>query len=141
MWATVIAILIPSMLFGWLHSSNADATTLSVLNTMVFGTLFGAAYVLTGELALPLGLHFAWNFAQAFGFGRSGDLPRLGAFLVVEEADPQTRLWTGWPYTVEGGLLGTATFVLGLVLVVAWVRYRRGSVGVDPSLPQPPSAG
>jgi membrane protease YdiL (CAAX protease family) len=52
MWATVIAILIPSMLFGWLHSSNADATTLSVLNTMVFGTLFGAAYVLTGELAV-----------------------------------------------------------------------------------------
>jgi uncharacterized protein len=123
-----------------LRSSNADATTLSVLNTMVFGTLFGAAYVLTGELALPLGLHFSWDFAQAFGLGRSGDVPRLGAFLVIEETDPETRLWTGWPFTVEGGLLGTGTLVLGFVLVVAWVRYRRGSVGVHPSLLQTPSA-
>lgn len=139
-WATVLAVLIPSMLFGWLHSSNADATTLSVLNTVLFGTLFGAAYVLTGELALPLGLHFSWDFAQAFGLGRSGDVPRSGAFLVIEETDPETRLWTGWPFTVEGGLLGTGTLVLGFVLVVAWVRYRRGSVGVHPSLIQMPSA-
>jgi uncharacterized protein len=113
---------------------------LSVLNTVLFGTLFGAAYVLTGELALPLGLHFSWDFAQAFGLGRSGDVPRLGAFLVIEETDPETRLWTGWPFTVEGGLLGTGTLVLGFVLVVAWVRYRRGSVGVHPSLLQTPSA-
>jgi uncharacterized protein len=51
-WATVLAVLIPSMIFGGLHSSTADATTLSVLNTVLFGTLFGAAYVLTGELAV-----------------------------------------------------------------------------------------
>ena len=34
----------------------------------------------------------------------------------------------------------TGSLVLGFVLVVAWVRYRRGSVGVHPSLLQTPSA-
>jgi uncharacterized protein len=137
-WATVIAILIPSLLFGWLHSSEANATTLSTINTMIFGVVFGAAYALTGELALPIGLHFAWDFVQAFGLGRRGDAPGLGAFLVVVEGDSAARLWTGWPFTVEGGLLGTGALVVGLLLIAAWVRLRRGSVRLDPSLVQPP---
>ena len=137
-WATVIAILIPSVLFGLAHVSNANATLLSTVNTMIFGVVFGAAYAWTGELALPIGLHFAWDFVQAFGLGRSGDAPGLGAFLVVVEGDSAARLWTGWPFTVEGGLLGTAALVVGLLLIAAWVRLRRGSVRLDPSLVQPP---
>ena len=137
-WAAVIAILIPSVLFGLAHASNANATLLSIVNTMIFGVVFGAAYAWTGELALPIGLHFAWDFVQAFGLGRSGDAPGLGAFLVVREGDSAARLWTGWPFTVEGGLLGTAALVVGLLLIAAWVRLRRGSVRLDPSLVQPP---
>ena len=56
---------------------------------------------------------------QGFGLGRSGDVPGLGAFLVVEEGDSAARLWTGWPFTVEGGLLGTAALVAGLLLIAA----------------------
>jgi CAAX protease family protein len=41
-WATVIAILIPSVLFGLAHVSNANATMLSTVNTMIFGVVFGA---------------------------------------------------------------------------------------------------
>ena len=134
----MIAILIPSLFFGLAHSSNENATTLSVVNTMVFGALFGAAFVLTGELALPIGLHFAWDFVQGFGLGRSGDAPTLGAFLVAAEGDPAARLWTGWPFTVEGGLLGTGAFFLGLLLIAGWVRLRRGSVRLYPSMAQAP---
>jgi membrane protease YdiL (CAAX protease family) len=133
-WATVIAIVIPSVLFGLAHLSNANATMLSTLNTIIFGV----AYALTGELAIPIGLHFAWVFVQGFGLGRSGDAPGLGAFLVVVEGDSPARLWTGWPFTLEGGLLGTAALVVGLLLIAAWVRLRRGSVRLDPSLVQPP---
>jgi uncharacterized protein len=137
-WAAVFAVLLPAIVFGLVHANNPGATTLSTFNTVVFGVLFGAAYVLTGELALALGLHFAWDFVQGFGFGRSGDAASLGAFLVTGEGDPAARLWTGWPYTVEGGLLGTVAFVLGFVLIAAWVRFRRGSVRLPSSLAQPP---
>jgi membrane protease YdiL (CAAX protease family) len=136
--ATLIAILIPAVLFGWLHVSETNATMFSTINTMLFGVMFGVAYGLTGELALPIGLHFAWDFVQAFGLGFSGDAPRLGAVLVVTESDPTARLWTGWPFAVEGGLLGTAAVVLGLLLIAAWVRWRRGSLRLDASLAQAP---
>jgi hypothetical protein len=67
--------------------------------------------------------------------------PGLGAFLVVVEGDSAARLWTGWPFTVEGGLLGTGALVVGLLLIAAWVRLRRGSVRLDPSLVEPPIQG
>lgn len=127
-WGTVVAVLVPAAFFGWIHASNENATVLSVVNIAIFGILFGVAYVLTGELALPLGLHFAWDFTQGFGFGRSPDPSALGTFLLVEEADAEARLWTGWPSGFEGGLVATAMFALGLMLILAWVRFRRGIV-------------
>jgi membrane protease YdiL (CAAX protease family) len=137
-WATVIAILISSLLFGLAHSDNPNATTLSTINIMVFAVLFAAGYVLTGQLALPIGLHFAWDFVQGFVFGVTGGASQWASFLVVAEDDPAAKLWTGLPYGAEGGLLGTGAFVLGLVLTAAWVRLRRGSIHLHPSLAQPP---
>jgi membrane protease YdiL (CAAX protease family) len=40
-WATAIAILIPSILFGWLHSTNANASAVSTVNTMLSGVYSG----------------------------------------------------------------------------------------------------
>jgi len=137
-WGTVVAVLVPAVFFGWLHATNENATALSVVNIAIFGVLFGTAYVLTGELALPLGLHFAWDFTQGFGFGRSPDPSELGTFLLVEEGNAGARVWTGWPGGFEGGLVATAAYALGFVLILAWVRYRRGIVQVQPSLTRAP---
>ena len=137
-WGTVVAVLVPAAFFGWLHASNPNATVLGVVNVAIFGVLFGVAYVLTGELALPLGLHFAWDFTQGFGFGRSPDPSALGTFLLVEEGDAEDRLRTGWPSGFEGGLVATGMFALGFVLILAWVRFRRGIVEIQPSVTQAP---
>ena len=67
-WATVIAILIPSVLFGLAHASNANATLLSIVNTMIFGVVFGVAYAWTGELALPIGLTLPGILSRASGW-------------------------------------------------------------------------
>jgi uncharacterized protein len=137
-WAAVVAVLLPAAFFGSLHATEENATIFGVVNIAALGAVFGVAYVLTGELALPLGLHFAWDFAQGFGFGRSPDPEALGTFLLVGEGDAGARLWTGWPGPLEGGVVGTATIILALVLVVAWVRFRRGTVEVNPSVTRPP---
>ena len=137
-WATVIAVLIPALLFGLAHATNPNATTLSTINIIIFALLFAAAYVLTGELALPIGLHFAWDFIQGFVFGVTGGASQFGSVLVLAEDDPGGKLWTGLPYGAEGGPLGTGAFILGFLLTVVWVRFRRGSVRLDPTLAKPP---
>lgn len=139
-WATAIAILVASVLFGLAHSDNPSATPLSTINITVFAVLFATGYVLTGELALPIGLHFAWDFVQGFVFGVTGDASEWGSFLVLAEDDPAAKMWTGLPYGAEGGLLATGAFVLGFFLTVVWVWLRRGSVRLHPSLTQSPRA-
>ncbi|MFL5800885.1 MAG: CPBP family intramembrane glutamic endopeptidase [Roseiflexaceae bacterium] len=140
-WATVIAMLISSVVFGLAHADNPGATTFSTINTMLFGLLLlSAGYVLTGELALPIGLHVAWNFVQDFVLGFYGGATQFGAsFLAIAEGDPAGKMWTGMPYGHESGLLGTGAIILGFLLIVAWVRLRRGRVSLDPSVAQPPA--
>jgi membrane protease YdiL (CAAX protease family) len=140
-WAAVVAVLLPAAFFGSLHATEENATVFGVVNIAALGAVFGVAYVLTGELALPLGLHLAWDLAQGFGFGRSPDPAALGTFLTVGEGEAGARLWSGWPGPFEGGVVGTATIALALVLVVAWVRSRRGTVEVQPSVTRPPVPG
>ena len=136
--ATLIAVLISSVVFGLAHASNASATALSTINTMLIAALvLAAGYVLTGQLALPIGFHVAWNFAQVGVLGYSPSANPVDASLfAISEHGP--ALWTGGAYGHEGGLLATGAYILGFLMIVAWVRVRRGKVGFDLSVAQPP---
>lgn len=114
-WATVIAILIPSVLFGLAHVTNANATMLSTVNTVIFGVVFGAAYALTGELALPIGLHIAWDFVQGFGLGRSGDVPGLGAFPRRRGTRLRSEAVDGMAFHRRGRAAGNGSVGRGLI--------------------------
>jgi uncharacterized protein len=127
-WAIVAAVSIPALFFGMAHVTNPGATWLSSTNTVIFGLLFGTAYVLTGELALPIGLHFAWDYIQAFVFGVVGNGSQYGAVLVLAPSGAAGARWTGLPYGVEAGVLGTVAMVAGFLLMLACMRIRLGAV-------------
>jgi hypothetical protein len=107
------------------HISNPGSTWLSSTNTVIFGLLFGTAYVVTGQLALPIGLHFAWDYIQGFVFGVVGTGQQYGAVLVLAPSGAAGDGWTGLPYGVEAGLMGTVAMLTGLVLMVAWRRNQQ----------------
>jgi uncharacterized protein len=134
-WGIVIAVVIPAAFFGLAHATNENATWLSVFNIVIFGLLFGTGYVLTGELALPIGLHFGWNFVQGFVFGVVASGRDYGSVLVLAD-DSSATLWTGRPYGAEGGLIGTAAFIAGFVATFAWARSQhRAALLVIPQHP------
>ena len=89
--------------------------------------MFGLGYVLTGELAIPIGLHIAWNFllGSMFGLPVSG-IPAPALFLVVQRGPD---MWTGGAYGPEGGLLGTLVFTFGSVCIFVWL-HRRESINL-----------
>lgn len=90
---------------------------------MAAAVYFAAAYVLTGSLAFPVGLHFATNFWVASVFGQAGS--GFPALVRLERS-----LGSG---PVELLLLGLPSLAL-LALIAAWVRVTRGSVTTDESL-------
>jgi membrane protease YdiL (CAAX protease family) len=69
---TWIAILISSAFFGAGHAFNPGATvTSSIAIALEAGVLLAAAYVLTGRLWFPMGLHAGWNFSEGSLYGLS----------------------------------------------------------------------
>ncbi len=132
----LLAALGTSVLFGIGHVTNPNASLTSTLALTLGGVLYAAAYVLTGELAIPIGYHIAWNFVQGsvFGFPVSG--MSLGTtFIAIQQSGP--ALWTGGAFGPEAGLLGMAARVAGILLIIGWVRLRRGKIVLQESLASP----
>ena len=143
--AILLAWISSSVFFGVLHADNPNATPISTLNIVLAGLMLGFGYVLSGELAIPIGLHITWNFFQGavYGFPVSG----FGAFgptlLTTEQGGPD--LWTGGSFGPEGGLLVPGIMLLGMSLVALWTHLRTGKVSLhtpiaeNPYRPQTPS--
>ena len=136
--AVLLAWVLSSAFFGYLHATNPNATLLSTVNVAVAGLMLGAGYVLTGELAIPIGLHVTWNFFQGavFGFPVSGLKVGGATFLSLDQGGPD--LWTGGRFGPEGGLLAPVAMVAGVFLIAFWVRLRRGRIGVHTPIAEGP---
>jgi hypothetical protein len=135
--AVLIALLLTSALFGLLHATNPNATPVSTFNLFLAGIFLGLGFVLTGELAIPIGLHMTWNFFQGnvFGFPVSGTTAGRTSFIAIEQGG--NPLITGGAFGPEAGLIGIAAMVLGSLLTIWWVRWRYGQARIHPSLVTP----
>jgi membrane protease YdiL (CAAX protease family) len=137
--AIVIAAVLSSAVFGVLHVANPNSSAISTFNIFVAGALpLGVGYLLTGEMAIPIGVHITWNFFQGnvFGFPVSGVDFSSATFVAVEQAGP--RLWTGSVFGPEAGLVGLGAMLLGGLLTILWVRWRYGRIRLHLALAEPP---
>lgn len=117
-------VIISTIGFGLIHAANPNATLWSSLLIMLISLKLVYAYVKSGQLWLPIGLHLGWNFFQAsvFGFASSGHVsPSLIA---------QSPIGADW---LSGGAFGAENsifiipFTLGsLYLMHLWIKSSRG---------------
>jgi membrane protease YdiL (CAAX protease family) len=121
--ATIGAVLLGSLLFGSFHSLSAiegGSPAFAVLQATTAGLYFGFAYVLSGNLALPIGIHLSTNVWVVSVFGQSGTgFPALVRF--------DRSLEIGWE-TVPTFLFPT---VVLFALILGWVFLTQGSLTWD----------
>jgi len=131
--ALIIGYVLSSAFFGFLHLGNPNSSLISTVNLVAAGLFLGLGYILTGELAISIGLHITWNFFQGnvFGFPVSGT-SHPAAFLGIEQGG--TDLWTGGSFGPEAGLIGLFAILLGTILIFLWVRWRTGQIKIQDNL-------
>jgi hypothetical protein len=134
--AVAVAVVVSSAAFGAAHLQNPNSTVVSTLGITLAGVFLAAGYVLTDELAIPVGVHVTWNLFQGgvYGFSVSG----LGVGTsVVATVETGPDAVTGGAFGPEAGLLGVAGVVVGTALTVWYVRVRYGEAGIHPGLTVP----
>lgn len=95
-----------AVLFAAAHTGNLHASALPIANTFFWGIILGYAYVRSGDLWLPIGIHFGWNMAlPLLGAPLSGFEMQVTGFLLKWRAP---ELVSGGNYGPEGGLATTA---------------------------------
>lgn len=127
-YGAVWAIGLTTVLFVALHfapiSQGGSQGLIAGANILLASVLLGLAYVRSGSLWLPIGIHFGWNGLQGpvLGINVTGTDIGLGRWRVFEF--PGDTLLTGGDLGVEGGLIGLLGPALGIGLVVLMTRSR-----------------
>ena len=120
-----LAILLTSLPFGYAHLTNPNVVPgVTFINTALAGVWFAAGYLRTRSLWLPLGLHWAWNWALGWFFG----LPVSGLTVVshplLKATDYGPAWLTGGRYGIEGGVACTIAMTLFTLFIwrTPWLK-------------------
>lgn len=121
--AVIVAVVISSSIFGILHASNPNASVTAVVNIIFAGIMLAVPFIITGRLALSIGLHFSWNFFQGgvFGFRVSG-MEFRHSIIQIQQGGPDW--WTGGAFGPEAGLIGFLGILLMLGLSIIYLNRK-----------------
>jgi membrane protease YdiL (CAAX protease family) len=119
-----ISVIATAVLFMAYHVGAYDGSWLPPFNVFLAGILFGMAYLLTGNLWLPIGIHFIWNYliGPVLGLNISGDSLAYSRWRLLTVHGPSTL--TGGAFGLEGGLVVTLTTLLSIVVLFIFFRGR-----------------
>jgi hypothetical protein len=126
----MVGQLVFAAIFAFGHWDNpgmvGDTRLWATLNIGLAALLLGFCYLRTGSLALSIGVHLGWNWAQGslLGFGVSGTTDYPGLWKPVFH--PQPDWLTGGAFGLEASL--ACTLVCGLAILGLW-RWK----GIEPT--------
>ncbi len=110
-----IAQIILAIIFALEHVAGGTSWTTAFLGTTVGSLLFGMAAIATDGIAVPIGIHAAWNFGDWLHGGKDS----TGLWTQTVPAAPSKR-------AELAGMLGYLVIMLGATLA-SWLWYRSHS--------------
>ncbi|MEP6818493.1 MAG: CPBP family intramembrane glutamic endopeptidase [bacterium] len=114
-----LGVLLTSVPFATVHLRNPNvAAGFTFTNTALAGVWLAVAYLRTRSLWFPLGVHWAWNWAQGSIFGSPvSGITDLAPHPLLHWTDLGPAWLTGGSYGIEGGLTCTITLIVSTVFI------------------------
>lgn len=116
------AVGLSTLLFSLAHFANPNASAAGLAGILLAGFFMAYAYLASGRLWLPIGLHIGWNFFEGpvFGFPVSG----LETFQLLPVQVGGPPLITGGAFGPEAGLVLLPALALGTLCVFSYTRLK-----------------
>lgn len=114
-----LAILLTSVPFAAVHLQNPNVVKgFTFINTALAGVWLAVAYLRTRSLWLPLGVHWAWNWAlgSLFGLPVSG-ITTIAPNPLLRGSDLGPAWLTGGSYGIEGGVACTIALIVSTIFI------------------------
>ncbi len=126
-----LGALLTSVPFAAVHLKNPNGgSILAFINTALAGIWLALAYLRTRSLWLPLGVHWAWNWAlgSLFGLPVSG-MTKIAPHPLFQGTDLGPAWFTGGSYGIEGGVACTVALVVSTIFI-----WRTNLVSATPEM-------
>ncbi|HBB88568.1 MAG TPA: hypothetical protein DC047_13230 [Blastocatellia bacterium] len=114
-----LAVLLTSVPFATVHLQNPNVVKgFTFINTALAGVWLAVAYLRTRSLWLPLGVHWAWNWAlgSLFGLPVSG-ITSIAPNPLLHGTDLGPAWLTGGSYGIEGGVACTVALIVSTIFI------------------------
>ncbi len=124
---SIWALAISSSFFGFAHLANPNSTLFSAVAISIeAGLLLGATYIYSGNLWLPIFLHFAWNFSEGGIYGAiisGNDIKKC----LINAKFTGSDLLTGGAFGPENSV---QAMILGLLaaFIFLWLARKQGKM-------------
>jgi membrane protease YdiL (CAAX protease family) len=123
---TNLALVMSSLLFGFVHLQNENATFFSgVAIALELGIILGAAFSLTRRLWLPISLHVGWNFAFVFYGATVSGIGEFTGYLDARLDGP--AYLTGGEFGPENSVV-TVIFSVLVFITIYYMTWRKGNI-------------
>ena len=127
MGAGLLAVLLGASWSVVAHLASGDLSFLVFI--LVTAAIYSLYFLWTGRAALAIGAHFAWDFSLSAIF-QLGATSETSLFYVPISGMPD------YPFELSS-LLGIAAKCIGLLLVLWWIRRRKGRIQLKQGLDSP----
>lgn len=102
-------VAITTIIFVVPHLKNKGITVYSVISLILAGVILNLLREYSGDIWMPFGFHFAWNFLQGIiGFNVSGDNEMISIYRVT----PKNKKY------LNGGEFGTEASVVTIIIII-----------------------
>jgi len=119
-----ISLLISAIIFGAVHLLNPDSSVISSICIGIVGFMFGASYIYSRSLWLPIAIHFSWNFVQSgiFGAITSGNEKTSSLFSTKISG---AEFITGGAFGPEGTIQATLFWLLVSIVFMVLINKQK----------------
>jgi len=125
-----LGVFLTSVPFAAVHLRNPNVVPgFTFINTALAGLWLAVAYLRTGSLWLPLGLHWSWNWVQSalLGLPVSG-IERISPAPLLKGINLGPDWLTGGSYGIEGGAACTLALLISTLIIWRLKLFARADV-------------